>query len=71
MQRASPATATEAQQFTDAVYSGGGRQDLHGYATCRELRPETGIGPHAAERAASDNEPLRVTVQQRAKILQA
>jgi len=71
MQRASPAAATEPQQFVDAVHSGSGGQDLDGYASRRELRPKTGIGPHTAERAASDDEPLRATVQQRAEILQA
>lgn len=70
MQRASPAAATEPQQFVDAVHSGSGRQDLDGYAARREFLPKTGIGPHTAERAASDDEPLRVTVQQPAEILQ-
>ena len=39
MQRASPASATEPQQFADAVYRGSGGQDLDGYATRREFRP--------------------------------
>ena len=71
MQRASPATATEPQQFVDAVHSGSGGQDLDGYATRHELGPKSGIGPHTAECPASDDEQLRVIVQQPAQIFHA
>jgi hypothetical protein len=43
MQRASPATATETQQFADTVHSGSGGQDLDSDAARRELRFKTGI----------------------------
>ncbi len=71
MQRTSPVARAEPQQFVDAVDGGSGWQDLDGYAARRELRPEARIGAHPAERAGSDDEPLRATVQQPAEILQA
>jgi hypothetical protein len=69
VQRADPANGTEAKQFVDAVNGSSSRQHLNSYAARGQLLLKADCGPHATVGARSDDKPLRVAVQQRAKVL--
>ena len=71
MQRARPANGTKAKQFIDAVNGSDGRQHLNSHATRRQFPLQTYGKPHTAIGTGSDDQPLRMGVQQRAKIFQA
>src|SRR5574340_554722 len=70
VQRGSPACATTAKQFIDAVNGSRGGQHLHYHAARRQFLLKPGGGPHPAVRAGPNDKPLRVALQQNGKILQ-